>query len=492
MRHDHPVATVTDFSFVDTLLGYGEDYTPQPGDVIEVAYSDLTPTGGARVPTGRATVVSVGKKSVVLESKRGKTFEVARSGFFHVAESPAIREELAKVHEKAVPDGVAFSDSCVPAALRTRLRKRVSQLAAQEPVDHHPGSGTRVRDLVHPSLYPYVEGVSRPIAPLPKRVQKAAAPAKKLSASEKKLRAMLAPTPSPPVDRFGRPFESSRYQWLPTPFRIAKNGSATIDGYINNLDPERYAPLYTDLAALFTSVLPMVESVVDYVDRTRFWQNGEEAPLMEADLPGMRSRKKKVAKGPKPKRRSLRGRELQVIPKIVEYRLGQGESHEGVWHVEGMSHEHIVATCVFVLDRSESLHGGDLSFKRPYTLEEAGRLFWNISQSRPHVIEKLVDEGTIPVGSVATPAGRVVVFPNSHIHKLEALTVAAGASEATRQVIVFWIVDPDVRIPSTREVAPQQGVMSHDEALKIRLALMEERRLHKASFNPRAVSLCEH
>ena len=36
---------------------------------------------------------------------------------------------------------------------------------------------------------------------------------------------------------------------------------------------------------------------------------------------------------------SLRGQKLQVITKIVDYELQPEQSHEGVWHVEGMSHE---------------------------------------------------------------------------------------------------------------------------------------------------------
>ena len=59
-------------------------------------------------------------------------------------------------------------------------------------------------------------------------------------------------------------------------------------------------------------------------------------------------------------------------------------------------------------------------------------------------------------------------------------------------MIVFWVVDPNVRLVSTREVAPQQTVIPKDEALAVRLELMEERKRHKQSLNVRAVSLCEH
>jgi hypothetical protein len=314
---------------------------------------------------------------------------------------------------------------------------------------------------VHPSLYPYIEGVSQVIGPLPTN-------------------------PRPAHDRFGRPFESSQYQWLPTPLRIGDDGSTTITSYINNLDETRHGALKEDLARLFSAVLPLIEGVLGYVDSTRFWVEACDIEH-EGELPEVSGTEVSPVAP-----RSLRGRELLVIPKIVEYKLTAGETHEGVWHVEGMSHEHIVATCVYILDRDECLQGGELQFKRAYTVEEAGRLFWNINQVRPTTVQDIVDEGTIPAGTVATPAGRVLVFPNSHIHKLDALTVAPGATEGRRRVIVFWIVDPDVRIPSTREIAPQQGVLSREDALGIRLALMEERRLHKATFNPRVVSLCEH
>ena len=58
--------------------------------------------------------------------------------------------------------------------------------------------------------------------------------------------------------------------------------------------------------------------------------------------------------------------------------------------------------------------------------------------------------------------------------------------------MVFWLVNPERPIVSTREVRPQQGTMSLADAEKHRLALMKERKLHKQSLNVRAVSLCEH
>ena len=455
----------TDFAFVEELLSYGEDYSPGPGDVVEFEPDEVETTSGKPLKYGSATVVSRGEDTLVLRGKDKKDVEVSADAYFSVAESPAITAAMEGFFRDPAPVGVAFADGLADAALVTRLRKDVQQLIEKEPVDYHPGSGTRVRDLVHPSLYPYVEG-------------KSVFNGKKPAAGE-----------APRYDRFGRTYEASTYQWLPTPFKIAADGQVSIESYINNLDRTRHAAAYDDLAALFAVALPLVERVVGYVENTKFWQ--EDCGIEhEGELP--QGNKKKKDKEKEPKATSLRGRELQVIPKIVEYRLAEGETHEGVWHVEGMSHEHIVAACVYVLDRDEALLGGELTFKRAYTVEEAGRLFWNSDQIRPAVVDKIVGEGTVPVGRVETPAGRMVVFPNSHIHKLGTLSVAPGSAEARRRVIVFWIVDPNVTIPSTREVPAQQGVLSHKDALAIRLKLMAERKRHKQSLNVRSVSLCEH
>ncbi|MBL9041382.1 MAG: DUF4246 family protein [Myxococcales bacterium] len=454
-------AQTTDFAFVNELLTFGEDYAPQPGDTVE--FDDLETTSGEPFPCDSAKVVSRGEGSIVLQDPNsGQQVEASTDGWFRIVDSPAITSVFEQHLRRPCPDGVSFADGVVDSALIERLRADVQRLIELEPVDYHPGSGTKVRDLVHPSLYPYIEGRSVLRSPAPNREQ-------------------------PSQDRFGRPFESSSYQWLPTPFHVAQDGKVSILSYINNLDRTRHAAAYDDLAALFSTALPLIESVVGYVESTKFWQEECAEIEHEGELPDH------VDQTPKPAPpTSLRGREVLVIPKIVEYRLGAGETHEGVWHVEGMSHEHIIATCVYILDRDESLEGGELRFKRAYTVEEAGLLFWNIDQCRPSAVEQLIDEGTIPIGSVATPEGRIIVFPNSHIHKLSQLSVAAGATEGRRRVIVFWIVDPSVTILSTRDVSAQQGIIPHADALSVRLELMEERRRHKQSLNVRAVSLCEH
>ena len=75
----------------------------------------------------------------------------------------------------------------------------------------------------------------------------------------------------PDYDRFGRTYEERSIEWLPTPFQIGRDGSVTIASYINNLDRTQFGAVYDDLAALFSTALPLIESVVGYVEQTKFW-----------------------------------------------------------------------------------------------------------------------------------------------------------------------------------------------------------------------------
>jgi len=396
--------------------------------------------------------------------------------FWDVIESHAVDALRTWALSNRRPEGVAWSDSAVGGRLWSSLKQAVDRLCDEEPVDYHPGSETRVRDLVHPSLYPFVEGRSE----------------SRRSAPQGK---------DPEFDRFGRPFERSRFQWLPTPFTVSSSGSVSIDAYINNLDRDRHPDLYGALSQLFEAALPLFESVLGYVDETDLWIEGADEGARRIDGSkyfGAADPKKYLTsllreQSRPTSSRSLRNRTLQVIPKIVEYRLTPGEEHEGVWHVEGMSHEHIIATCVYVLERDDSVLGGDLEFRRAFTSMEAEILVHGLGQiNMPPALQTLFDTEGPPLGGLETPEGRMIVFPNSHIHRLSQLRLAPGADEGRRRIVVFWLVDPDVQIHSTADVEPQQEVFTREEALEFRLELMEERRLHKQSLNPRAVNLCEH
>ena len=180
-----------------------------------------------------------------------------------------------------------------------------------------------------------------------------------------------------------------------------------------------------------------------------------------------------------------------------------------------MSHEEIVATCIYVLERDEDLVGADILFKRAIHGNKAQ--FISSGQSGPN-IGRVGRAGEIPLGKVEMLRGRMVAFPNSHIHKVSKLekkpssttiqdsgnndNVSKERSQKKqkhthkRRIVVFFLVNPMKRIISTREVPPQQvnagGEMSLEDALEHRLEHMKERKYAKQDFNIRKINLCEH
>ena len=390
---------------------------------------------------------------------------------------------------------------------RLRLMSLIDRLRDSHKVpDYHPFSNNTVLDIVHPALYCYVrdESIFIPSNLLAVNAALTIEASRKLQGLQPEIptsRTDTTDAPSlvassaadhtensaeldpKPVDRdmWGREFETSKYQWLPTYFSVDGDCQTTIEDYINGIPRNGNEDFYDALARLFKRALPFLEQAWTYCKHAKFasqtedWNWGDETAEID-DMVAFES---------------LRGRRLQVITKIVDYTLEPGQTYEGVWHVEGMSHECIVATSVYVIDRDPALQGGDLRFKRAFTTTETSRLAWNIAQERVGAVSSFLDAGLLPLGSIDTPHGRLVTFPNSHVHKVSALT-NTGSTPARRRIVVFFLVNPEIRIPSTKEVPDQRDHITLEQAKAHRLELMRGRKFHKQDFNVRELNLCEH
>jgi len=288
-----------------------------------------------------------------------------------------------------------------------------------------------------------------------------------------------ARAPAARHDMWRRPYEESRYQWLPAEVSVSESGRCEFVTYINNLPREGHGELYAALGELLSTSLPHLEAAWSHGSAVEFLEDEEDVYDIGSD-----AEDGEVPEG------CLRGRALQVVVKIVDYELAPGQTHEGVWHVEGMSHENIVATAELVLQRPAALAGGELEFQRAWTRMEAGR-FGGLPQCRAQAVEDCINKGLAPLGRLPLELGQLTAWPNSHVHKLSPLT-NTGDAPAQRRIVVFWLVNPEKRIVSSRHVPPQQSVMSLDEAKAHRVELMEERKRHKQDWNVREVSLCEH
>jgi hypothetical protein len=340
------------------------------------------------------------------------------------------------------------------------LVKYILAFCERTKADFHPGSNDMIRDVVHPSLYPYVQGETKTTW---------------TSLAKRRVLGRIQKT----VDRdiWNRPYEKSVYQWLPSEVLADKEGKCKITSYINNL-PASEVKLHSAIEDLLTECWPHLETQ---------WQTVCDTVLFDDDdfehdgPPGAMCDRTK----------NLRDRNCQVITKIVDINIPSGEEIDGAWHVEGMSHEHIVCTADCIVHQQHV--DAELFFKRRFLWEEAEGKYMEYSyQDDGYCMEEMefLENGTIPIGKCATSERKVVCFPNSHIHKV--IQKNSTDQPGRRMLVVFWLIDPEKRVVSTRDVPRQQGIMPEDVALEHRLKLMQERKLHKQNLNIRSLNLCEH
>lgn len=258
--------------------------------------------------------------------------------------------------------------------------------------------------------------------------------------------------------------EPESYQWLPSEFEVDTEGKTTITSYVNNLDTNKYHFFQSALESMFSAYLPSLEKVVG---------------------------------------KPLRNRTLQVIVKVASTMLTSSNPSfsGGSWHIEGMPYENIVGTALAYLD-IDGITDSFLEFRKPVVInEEASEYPQNDNRFTSHHygIEKGSHwNGTMNryLGLIKCETGNSVVFPNSLQHRVKEFRLQDGRSESRRTILCFFLVDPDTKIVSTKDVPPQQDVIPREIALKNRERLMYYRKyfvdeLNKEVFE-REFSLCEH
>ncbi|KAF7428753.1 hypothetical protein PC9H_007985 [Pleurotus ostreatus] len=304
------------------------------------------------------------------------TLKFVRSSKYSIVQ-PKLREEV----------GVFVTDNIVPRSLHSELVHELDLIAQKEPRDIHPGSGGKVQDLIHPSLYPYMGGIS-PVNPgvtLPRLEQG-------------EFRTAQFTT-------HGFEF-ASRYAWIPSVFHVSDDGQDVhIESYINGLGPrERHPGLYRLIEKVFLVVLPQLERTTEWdysyeesaseqrwierwnaregttrADWLALLDSQTKAKEDQATIEEQRDNDRakqlqheldnitdfhglddSVAAVPA----NYRGKRLKVIVKAANYVLQSGQEYVGTWHMEGMPHEQIVASAIYYYQADPEITDQGLSFRR--------------------------------------------------------------------------------------------------------------------------------
>ncbi|MEV6354750.1 DUF4246 domain-containing protein [Streptomyces hydrogenans] len=441
--------------------------------------------------------------------EQGLTEAQVRYVLDELAHYAALRDARTGAEVSGV-DGVWQSDTLVDEGLAARLREavRVLEEVPEADRDWHPGSDGQVLDLVHPSLFCLVNGVGD-------------APG----------RAWRNTTNAYTKHEF-----SERFQWLPTDVDVDDDGRVAFRSYVNNVHPERHRELATVLPELVARFLPLWENVLTDLRLPRpprieadpyGWYGAEpvhparsaavdDAAHQEAVDAWMRARDDwwenrrpivpdaPVFAPPAPPgpsdRVDLRGRRLQVIVKLATIHLtpDRPEYAGGSWHVEGMLNERIVSTGIHYWD-GENITESRLGFRAALDDPE----YEQNDDEGLREVYGLEDEDALNqvLGSVPTPAGRCLAFPNVLQHRVGPFRLADPARPGHRKILAFFLVDPSEPIVSTSDVPPQQpwaatSTMTLAEARGFREELMRERTFfvdeHNEQMYEREFSLCEH
>lgn len=419
--------------------------------------------------------------------------------------------------------GTWKADNLIDDTTNTRLKKLVAaglENVPPEKKDYHPGSDNLVVDLVHPSLFCFVEDES--ILINEETIDEVFLPKSSEETPAKKVRINYNEIDAP----------SSKYRWLPSDVNVSAEGGISFDTYINNLHPikqkelvgvigeilEKFIPLFnrtlTDVINWKESIIKMTDWSWYGPDQFNFNEDGDDdeayaewegnRPILPVPIPTFKKpdEPKKVV--------DLKSEKLQVIVKLANIELTpeKPKYNGGKWHIEGIEEERIVATGIYYYEM-ENITESKLSFRQsvddPYYEQGDDRgVYQNYGLENGDALNQVL-------GSLIAIKERCVVFPNIYQHYVAPFKLADKTKPGFRKILVFFLVDPTVKIISTNNVLPQQPdwldvqpdaraekrkIMTLEEAKKWREQLMFQRKYARDEFQKefyeREFSLCEH
>lgn len=301
---------------------------------------------------------------------------------------------------------VVKSDTAISSELKKALRSGIAPLedVPERLKDWHPGSDGKVRDLVHPSLFPLIYGRSRI-----------------LSSSERvklqgcvtcigKGKVVTSPDDSEIDLKISNSFRdisnardpklgwSDTFQWLPCDVEFTKD-DVNITSYINNLHPTMCSNLYSTIEKFIAKSIPLWNLVLSStharretripLERTDYdYPRGTSPPeefknnceaLEDCEIREHWQHTTRVLQRPEPRefepyqqpvveqvnlREEFGEQGLQVIVKLANIELTPEKStyDGGSWHVEGQLNERICATSIYYYD-SENITDSFLAFR---------------------------------------------------------------------------------------------------------------------------------
>jgi hypothetical protein len=456
--------------------------------------------------------------------------------------------------EMSAVDGVWQNDELISQHIKQSLISCVAILenVPENEKDWHPGTNKQVLDLVHPSLFCFVHQTTRILNDKNRLIHvDDALEHIGLGQTIDIDTNVLSSNSNDKQQKLSKDYSrSNTYQWIPTEFNVSKDGQVKIESYINSLHPTKHKQLYEIIENICQHFIPLFNKVLTdliynqnkpnritiSIDPDGWYaQDSFSYSSTDDDDEDHRHRRHRTIIQPDVTEFQmpsitnstidLRGRKLQIIVKLANIVLTPSNPtyHGGVWHVEGMENEHIVATGIYYYSNS-NITQSNLQF-RTIVCEPDYRQDDDYGVKSVYGLQNAQPLNQ-PLGEIITQKDRCIVFPNIYQHRVAPFQLKDSTQPGHRKILVFFLVDPTIRIFSTAHIPPQQShwytdlirsippfdqlpllvvdktmnyvdfPMSMNQAKQHRDKLMDERKYFITQNNEllfeRPFSLCEH
>ncbi|KAF4766331.1 hypothetical protein HAV15_010985 [Penicillium sp. str.  len=400
---------------------------------------------------------------------------------------------------------VTKSDTNMPDSIFQEMRSLFSVLEYDlEPMQYfHPGMLSQERDLISMALYPLIYGKTRILTDRIIGVDDAL---KYIGKGEV--------IPVPKETGITREDIAWRVLSFPSDWELGDDGQWHIASYINNLHPVKHRNLHKLLEQIFNRIVPQwnatltplkdmlhsrarieyhkaeyypvpkeiaaqapqihpKEAQSEFEERTEKWRMenyraiqpdaGKFIPwavppwLMDKlpeDLPSAVRIERGVDLN-----RDYKDRGLQVITRLLGVDLTpEKPSFETDWHVEGTMNEHICAAAFIAYDHTNVVDP-TMQFRNMVESDtlteiehEPNDFIW-----LRQVFGMQNNEPAIQYpGSICGNVGRVIMYPSTVEHKFTRFELKDKTKSGHARALVFFLVDPNIRIISTANVPPQR------------------------------------
>jgi hypothetical protein len=315
--------------------------------------------------------------------------------------------------------------------IKNELFELVNKFQSSKDIDYHPNSNNQVIDIVHPSMYCYIKGITK---------------SKQIDIKVNK---------------------ETFFQWLPCEVTTMDDKS-TFNSYINNLPRKENAELYETIGSIFNKFKPKFETLLDTMQQSNIIK--QSIKLDKCQIIVKLSNTVVTADNP-----NFNGGSWHLEGLPNEHIVATGIYY---YKMENISENYLnFRTKVNeYYDYPQDCHK---YVNVHYGLDIQDREVQNIIDFTP----------------VETKEDLCLIFPNFLQHKVSDFKLIDPTKDGTRNILCFFLIDPSKSILSTKDVRPQYKKLDFTEAKLYEELLMYERKAEVTNQNQKyeeMYSLCEH